>query len=423
MKPFHYVVIGILAGAAGGFILAWQLKPADGNSESAAVTPLRTRVERSMTTPHPLGKPAPSAFSRQWEEADQTDDTEEKRKALLAALGSDEFPALLAEVREKAGMLEPDYDEVEQIQELVHAWHRKTPEAALAWLRALPNAKDRVSLLENIVEETAENDLDGALALLSQDGRDENGRLAMPPKVLEKAAAQGAEKLLEVCKLGIFRREKVVFPSNCGLDMDGCSFPNHLSYPEGFDYRRVLDGLAAVEAGFGEGETFAALPGNLLSEWAKRDLQAAWAWYREGKAVSGNDGSDVIEAAPPAEAGALLASVFDASANNGDGCQDARIALLHKPSPELLDAFLQAVPGDRAAHLAGLLDLGSSGSSNSDEFRALILERMSSEQRVEILRSEYEDRDPRTRAALTRTLRALGHSDEEIRTLLPERKD
>ena len=290
MKPFHRLVIGILAGAAGGFIMAWQLKPAVGNPESAADIPLRTRMERRPTTTHPLGKPAPSAFSLRWEELEDDEDGEQKREGLLAALSADDFPQLLAEISGKAGLTGLGYEENEQLEEVFKVWHAKAPEAALGWLRSLPKAEDREGLLHAIVEEAAETDLDAALAILSQNGRDKDGRISVPDKVLEKAANLGAEKLLEVCKLGLGRSRDGTYDRELGR------------YPTDFDFKLVLDGLAAAAVELGEDGSFARVPGNLLSEWAKRDLQAAWAWSREGKTVSGNEMSSLIAVTSPAAA-------------------------------------------------------------------------------------------------------------------------
>jgi hypothetical protein len=132
--------------------------------------------------------------------------------------------------------------------------------------------------------------------------------------------------------------------------------------------------------------------------------------------------SSLIAVTSTADAGALLGSAFDPAAND---YLDAQRALFEKPSPEMLDAFLQAAPGDRAAHLDGLFSLGWSGDVDFDEFRSLILERMSPEHRVEVLRNKTKDSRVNSKVwtALTRTLRALGHSEEEIQTLQPELRD
>jgi hypothetical protein len=246
--------------------------------------------------------------------------------------------------------------------------------------------------------------------MLRQYGRDEEGNISIPTELLENAAAKGADKLLEVCKWAGQRNGDEIF------------VPDIDAYPSDFDFKLVLDGLAAAGAEFGKDGGFSNLPGNLLSEWAKRDFQAAWAWSQEGKAVPGNEVSSLIAVTSPADAGALLGSAFDPAAAD---YLDAQRALFDKPLPEMLDAFLQAAPGDRAAHLDGLFSLGWSGDVDFDEFRSLILERMSPEQRVEVLRHKTKESRVNSKVwtALARTLRALGHSEEEIQTLRPELRD
>jgi len=48
-------------------------------------------------------------------------------------------------------------------------------------------------------------------------------------------------------------------------------------YPAGFDFRKFLNGLAALSAG--PGESLAEMPSDTLEEWAKVDPQAAVQWF------------------------------------------------------------------------------------------------------------------------------------------------
>ena len=403
------MAIGILAGAVVGFITAWQLKPAVGNPESAADSPLRTRVERRPTTPHPLGKPAPSAFSLRWEELGNDDDCEEKREALLANLGPAEFPALLAEMADNAGLSGLGNSEDDQLSQLFIAWFGKAPDDALVWMRQLHKASDRQRLLCEIVNHIAETDTDRAISLLRQYGADDEGHIFIPRKLLEKTAAQGADKLLEVCRFGL----------NRGGDWP-C--PCEISIPQGFEFRKVLDGLAAAQLEIGDDGRFASVPCNLVTEWAKRDFKSAWAWLMEGKSVVYNGTSDLIRSVPPAEAGALLGEVFDHATKDKNPYADAASALYSCPSSEMLEAFLKTASGDRSANLNGLFDALRGG--NLGELQSLLLERMRPEQRADALRRNFkEGTDSQTKSALARLLRGLGHSDEEIQSLLPERKD
>lgn len=407
MKPLHYAGAGVFAGSLAGFVIAWQVKPTAGNSSSDPASPLQTRVERRSAGARPMGRLAPSEFSQHWQETSEEEDSEAKHEALLAGLGPAEFPALLAEIDDKAGLSGLDNPGDNQLRELFKAWHAIAPEAALAWLRALPKPEDRHRLLWEIVDEVAETDLDGAVSMLRQYGTDDEGLIAIiPDKLLEKALEQGEDKLLEVCKLGLRRGGD--WPSSC-----------QMSYPERFDFRRVLDGLASAQAEIGEQGRFANVPSNLIREWAKRDFQDAWAWLQENKTVPANGKSDLIGAVPPADAGALLGSVFDPAAPEDKRYEEVNRELYRKPSPEMLEAFLQAAPGERAAHLGGLFDELRGG--NLGEIHALLLERMSPEQRAQALRRNFKNGvDPQTRSSLARLLLGLGHREEEIQSLLPE---
>lgn len=406
MKPLHYMGVGIFLGLLAGFIIAWQVKPTAGNVSSDSTSPLETRVKQRSASIRPPGRFAPSEFSRRWQEADEGDDSEQKRGELLADLGPAEFPVLLAEMLAKAGLSGLDNPGDNQLRELFKAWHAKAPEAALAWMRDLSKPEDRLRLLWEIVNEIAETDLDAAVSVLRQEGNIEEGLIVIPDKLLEKAVAQGEDKLLEVCKLGLKRSGD--WPASCQMD-----------YPGKFDFRRVLDGLAAAQAELGEQVRFTNLPGNLISEWAKRNFQDACAWLREGKIVPFNGLSDLIGAVPPADAGALLASVFDPAAPEDKRYDDVVREIYRRPTPDMLEAFLQAAPAERAAHLDGLFN--GLRAANLGELHALILERMSSEQRAIALRRNFTNEvDSQTRTELTRLLRGLGHGDKEIQALLPE---
>jgi hypothetical protein len=407
MKPLHYAGAGVFAGALAGFIIAWQVKPTAENSSSDSASPLQTRVERRSAGARPIGRFAPSEFSQRWQEMCDEEDVEAKREALLASLGPAEFPALLAEMDDKAGLSGLDNPGENQLRLLFKAWHAKAPDAALTWLRALPKPEDRHRLLWDIVDEIAESNLDGAVSILRQYGTDDEGFIVIiPDKLLEKAVTLGEDKLLEICKLGLNRGGD--WPSSC-----------EISYPEGFDFRRVLDGLAAAQAGTDEQARFANLPGNLISEWAKRDFRSAWAWSLGGKSVPDNDTSDLIDATPPADAGVFLAAVFDPAAPEDKRYNEVIRQFYRKPSPEMLEAFLEAAPGEREVHLRGLFD--DLGRSNLGEIHGLLLERMSPDQRAEALRRNFSNgMDSQTRSSLARLLRGLGHGDEEINLLLPD---
>lgn len=411
----------MILGGILGFSIAWQVKPAVMVATAEVAPPQRTRAGRqegAYGARPAAGKSAASAysqrwqrpvvdsaalfaFSRRWDDTGQ-EDSGGRKEALCATLGPNEFPPLIAGICANAGLSGLDGHRYDQLRALFKAWHAKAPETALAWWRTLPEDEFSQELFGKVAENLSESNLDGALAMLRQDSS-----TSIPRAVAQKAAMQGADKLLEVCTLKATRQD---------ISQGSCQ----LVFPKDFDFKRVLNGLAAAQSGLGEGETFRSVPINLLRDWAKRDAQGASAWLKEGKKVVYNGIGEFIwgatEGVPPAAAGTTLAAVFDPT-KPADRCyDDVRGAFRNHPSPEMLDAFLQAAPGDRAEHLAGLFD-----GSSDNEMQALLLERMSPAQRIEVVRVRYKDTQGAF-SAQVRTLRALGHSEEDIREMLPGRR-
>jgi len=392
-----------------GFALAWLVKPAPtvGRVETA---PPRTREDGSDRPPLAT-KPAAAALQRLQEEGY----TREKREAVLASLSPAEIPAMLAEVKERGGLYQLNYEDKELFDELVRAWYAKAPETALAWLHNLPKPDDQDRVLGAIVDGLVATDLDAALALLRQQGSYVCGHVTIPDILLEKAPAHGADTLMEICRLGLN-------PGSCTVGMP-------LTYPDGFDFKRVLDGLAEAKAAFGEDAGFSLLPTNLVAKWAELDPPAAWAWLQQGEIIVFNGTKEFFEAYASTEAGTakdvgvLLASTFEPAADP-DRCYDnVWAALGARPSPEMLESFLEAAPGERATLLDGLFDHAWSwlgGKPEQVHVCALLLDRMTPSQRLETLRRNgiYLP-DEEQQRALIPVLRRLGHSEEEIQTLWP----
>ena len=270
-------------------------------------------------------------------------------------------------------------------------------------------------MLGAIVDGLVATDLDAALALLRQQGSYVCGHVTIPDILLEKAPAHGADTLMEICRLGLN-------PGSCTVGMP-------LTYPDGFDFKRVLDGLAEAKAAFGEDAGFSLLPTNLVAKWAELDPPAAWAWLQQGEIIVFNGTKEFFEAYASTEAGTakdvgvLLASTFEPAADP-DRCYDnVWAALGARPSPEMLESFLEAAPGERATLLDGLFDHAWSwlgGKPEQVHVCALLLDRMTPSQRLETLRRNgiYLP-DEEQQRALIPVLRRLGHSEEEIQTLWP----
>lgn len=401
-----------------GFGIAWWVKP-DAASAGIAATPPRTRAERP--TRNPSTKPTTDAFFQRVKEAEYDED---KRKAALDELPPTEIPTVLAELLSRTGVYGLDHRDHELFEELIPAWHAKAPDAALAWVQALKNKTARNIQLGVIAKLMAATDLDAALAMLRRNSTPDDNLINENHDLIKIAVTLGEDKLLEYCRLTLAHN---VNTSSCGLS--GTSVIS-LSYPAEFDFQRVLNSLAEAKAKFAEGYDFGAMPSNLLSEWAKRDYRAAWAWLQQGKELSCAGTNDFLEGyatvAKPNEVGAFLASSFNPASKPTDQYKTAwNVISGHIPSPVVIDSFLQAAAGDRTSHLNGLFDQSSlQYSSYDDKAVTMILERMDPATRVAALRRRFSESgaSEENRNILTPALRGLGHSEEEIQSLLPPSK-
>jgi hypothetical protein len=404
--------IAISVAFLAGFAIAWLAKPVTAQVAAESIPAPRMRVERPAHDTHRPTSAKPAEFFQRMQEAGSN---KSKLNAVLAAVTPAEIPGLLADFQARAGVSGLRGEEMIQFQELVKTWYTTTPAAALAWLHGLPKPRDREQLLEQIAVGLAETDLDGALALLRQERSSEQVGVSIPSELIEKAVTQGEAKLVEVCRLGL------------GLGRGGDK-GTHLIFPGDFDFKRVFDGLAEGLAAFGKDGGYDNLPTNLIGEWTKRDPQAAWEWLQQGKAYkvpAKFEGrfdeffESYAQTAPPEEAGLFLGTVFASDKDfNNPMC-----ALTAQPSLELLDAFLQAAPGERSERLQRLFkwSIGWRRGWDHGKVRFLLLERMTPEQRLEALRS-YREPSTKQEQELIPVLRRLGHSEEEIRTLLPPRE-
>lgn len=410
MKPTFYVVVGM----AMGFATAWLAMPGSAVGKDDALQQ-RTRAERPIRQPgaaRPISGQAAAEFFKHMSEAETDKD---KRKALFDQLVPEEIPALLANLQIRAGFFGLNEDRSVP-GGLLATWYLKSPAAAQAWLQGVTNLDERHKLVSEMTGALADGNVETAMALLRQQGAEELDGESFSFQLFEAAAQKGEDSLLELCRIGLFRGPYRA-TNSVGL-----------TYREGFDFQRVLDGLADMNPQVDQDGQFMAIPYNLIDEWTTRDSKAAWTWLQQGKSVDRNGKSAFFTAysgvADPADVGALLAADFKPDAPQDERYQNANEMLTFHPSPELLDAFLGAAPGDPATNLRGLLDgwpVALVGTREIDPSLQLVLERMDSAQRMAGLRRFFSDWEmtDEGRKGLSSLLIHLGHSEEEIQTLQP----
>ena len=419
MKPVVYITVGIFLG----FSIAWLIKQekAVGGSIIASQRtgrehPLRTSVPARALTDH-----AAADFFKRMQEAGVD---QEQRNALFTQIPDGEIPALLANLQKHAGFYGLKGNDKDALRGLLTTWYLQSPAAAQAWLQCVGDDGQLNKLVGGIAEDLAGNDLDVAMDLLRRQGTERLGIDAFSSALFDAALSKGVDALLELCRLGLYRGEWR--GRNSG----------RLNYPEGFDFQRLLDGLAEMKATLGKDAEFMALPGDMIEEWTRRDPQAAWAWLERGEPIDGGEKLEFFisyaKVAEPAAVGALLAKDFKPDLPLEDRYKNIQYLLSEHPSPALIDAFIEAAPGDRAEHLRGMLDgwrgYGIEVGEIDPGFK-LILEHMEPPERLAGLRSifsgsaDYGSSD-KSRREITPLLLSLGHSEEEIRALFtPETRE
>jgi len=337
----------------------------------------------------------------------------------LESLSLSEIPDFLEALSRKAGLGGLSWEDEELLEQTIAHWYKQSPEEAIAWVMALKNPEDRRGMLMEFVDLEAEEDLDSALALLEEFDAQVEERLRLPSSLIQKGADRDVDTMLRVCEAGL--------GENDGSSGSG------LNYVSGFDFEAALNGLVELEESAGPGHSLSSLPSNLLSEWAKRDPQAAFDWVQLDKELSFNSGLDEFidgyaEVATDEEIGSFVAQLYDPQEEQRERYDQAWDALSEVEDEDAVRQFLTDVSahGSEAEHLQGLL-LESSGSSGGsyDATRAILISMMDGDARYRYFTSKDGDWLHREyiRKSVLPLLERLGHSSEEIAVMLPRKEE
>jgi len=396
MKPNKTLLIVALFVA--GFSLAWMIRR--GEAPAAKQTEAET----------PTGSVArkPDGTTR------QDDDPRMKRlvREYLAGRSPDVAKLDYRKMIEEFFKNPDGLDEIELLwkaEKLVADWYEADPNAALLWVLSQQNPRRTSFMLTSIVGRLSETDLDAALTLAKRYGADEGRHLEMPRQLKEKLGKTDAEEFLRVT--GSFTQY---------LGLSG----GMAEFGDGFDFQRALDGLAEMKAGLEEGVNPAYVPTNLLSEWAKRDWDAAWDW-----ALNTKDQADLSGLAKGAAAtvptqeyaglAAFIAAIPDREPERN--AIQAWDVLSARASPALFSSFLDQAPGGRQENLSRILAASFNyGGDGYDDAQEILISQMTPAERLAAFQSEpVRQVDPGRRQDYSDLLRRLGHNDGEIRRMLP----
>lgn len=399
---------------AAGFLIAWLAKPGqDGRPAEVAPTVSETRrTQRETAT-----RRATAAESRTDAHLDKLLEGEHPGWLSNAAEGitPDDYPLLLAALQRKAGLTGLDSKGRGLLDHLVTSWYDNHPDDALQWVLGIGNPNDESELLGEIIGHLADKDPAAAIALAEQHGAAAGREIDMPYEMREAMAKLDPDE---------FARVTSMFLSSNGFSGSSISFPSN------FRFEETLDRLAEASKQLPEGKGFQCVPSNLLSEWAKRDFNAAWAWAHSGKEVSFNrvDGllDEYARTADSKDVANLAVSLLAQPETEDYDSKPIRQVwqlLSERPTPEVLGLYFEQAPGNRQDNLNRLFEMAQSGSGGSyDTFKEVLLRQMTPGERAAVFEhqkasgSSCVDRDD-----YEPILHRLGHSPEEIDRMLPKK--
>jgi hypothetical protein len=279
-------------------------------------------------------------------------------------------------------------------------------------------------MLTSIIGKLAEKDLDAALAMAKRYGADDGRHLDMPEQIKAGLSKTNAEELLRI--MGLFTRVR----GQSGGPVE---------FADGFDFQRVLEGVAEMNARLKpQDANVAFMPSNLLSEWAKRDWDAAWKWALADKDRDLSKLVKSVAGTTSTEDYAGLAAFAAAAPNRDPRWNDSQVwdILAERPSPELIAGFFAQAPGERQENLSRILVASDGfGGGHYDAAQEVLLSQMTPAERLAAFQSEVfvahlnepRERVPQiykyTREKYTSLLRRLGHSEAEIQQMFPTRSE
>ena len=223
-----------------------------------------------------------------------------ERKKWLEELSTSQIPALLEALCANIGPGGLDYQDKNAIEKSIERWLKESPDECVAWINQLQPGATKRYFLKTMLEEMLKTDPERALATSET-------YLTEDPDWKHEAitARYVRSKISDAWKKPDVTAEEMLslFSELPRGNSSGGS--NIESYPENFDFKAFLDGMASLNKK--DGKKPGTMPADLLEKWARRDLQAATQWFlqnTEDKASVPFQDWDNIAAAVTATSGA-----------------------------------------------------------------------------------------------------------------------
>lgn len=367
------LAIGLLAGNSIPRPEAVRPEEARTNNASLGAGPEKT-AERPMptrpkadyafkfteSTKGPGKKPAATVASSLPAATDH-----EARMEWLKNLPTTDLPQLVTDLCARAGPKGLSNHDTRMLDSAIGRWWQEDSAGLFSWLRQLPSSRSKHYLVEKLLRWVAFKDPAQAVALAESfkaaDPEWDNGELLNSFVEREVNAAWQKPGITADDMLALYARY------SRGTSSSGTYMK---TYPSDFDFRKFLDGIAALNRV--DGKKPARMPPDILQAWAKNDPQAATEWLLQHEAMKDKNGEvsfvewDDIVSGITARSGPQAYHQWAAGVvTKGRG--ELRDAVLRESNDQQLTGIVAQIP-DTATRDAVLAEaIASSKNSNRDE--------------------------------------------------------
>lgn len=306
---------------------------------------------------------APRALSR------PPADDEKSRAEWLQNLSRADLPQVMSEMCQIAGPNGLSNDDRWLLNGVLEKWWREDEAGLLAWLRQLPNNRSKRYLIATLLQRMGSTNPSRAMALA------ESFKTADPEwdnaKLLNSFVEREVNKAWQ--RPGVTAEEMLTLYGRYSRGGNCVGHPLK-TYPSDFDFRKFLDGMAALNRQ--DGKHPARMPPDILQVWAKVDPQAAAQWFLQYNSTKEKNGKILFVGWEDVENGITARSGPQAyhqwaAGIVAQGKGEIRDAILRESDDQQLAGIIGQIADPAARDAALSAAIASYESSGSDELGRL----------------------------------------------------